>query len=133
MKQIRSPARSCWRAAATARSAPLRASCCSSALAPSSTWCRTAVLVRPWTDLAGGLVAGHFATLASGSTLLSGGRIQAVAVASDWRLPAMPQLNALAEQGAKDMVLERWWGPVAPVGTPHAFVASFMPRWATHR
>ena len=70
------------------------------------------------TDPAGGLVAGHFATLASGSTLLSGGRIQAVAVAADWRLPAMPQLNALAEQGAKDVVLKQWWGLVAPVGTP---------------
>ena len=39
------------------------------------------------TDLAGGLVAGHLATLASGSALLSGERSQAVAVAADRRLP----------------------------------------------
>lgn len=70
------------------------------------------------TDLAGGLVAGHFATLASGSALLSGGRIQAVAVAAERRLPVMPQMPTLAEQGVKDMVLEQWWGLVAPVGTP---------------
>ena len=70
------------------------------------------------TDLAGGLVAGHFATLASGSALLSGGRIQAVAVAAERRLPVMPQMPTMAEQGVKDMVLEQWWGLVAPVGTP---------------
>jgi tripartite-type tricarboxylate transporter receptor subunit TctC len=70
------------------------------------------------TDLAGGLVAGHFATLASGSALLTGGRIRAVAVAAERRLPVMPQMPTLAEQGVKDMVLEQWWGLVAPVGTP---------------
>ena len=70
------------------------------------------------TDLAGGIVAGHFATLASASALLSGARIQAVAVAAERRLPLMSQLPTLAEQGVKDMVLEQWWGLVAPVGTP---------------
>ena len=70
------------------------------------------------TDLAGGIVAGHFATLASASALLSGARIQAVAVAAERRLPLMSQLPTLAEQGVKDMVLEQWWGLVAPAGTP---------------
>jgi tripartite-type tricarboxylate transporter receptor subunit TctC len=70
------------------------------------------------TDLAGGLVAGHFATLASGSALLSGGRIQAVAVAAAQRLPVQAQVPTLAEQGVKGMVLEQWWGLVAPTGTP---------------
>ena len=70
------------------------------------------------TDLAGGLVAGHLATLASGSALLSGERSEAVAVAADRRLPVMPQMPTMAEQGVKDMVLEQWWGLVAPAGTP---------------
>ncbi len=74
------------------------------------------------TDLAGGLVAGHFATLASGSALLSGGRIRAVAVASAQRLPVQPQVPTLAEQDVKDMVLEQWWGLVAPAGTPPAVI-----------
>jgi tripartite-type tricarboxylate transporter receptor subunit TctC len=70
------------------------------------------------TDLAGGLVSGHFATLASGSALLSGGRIRGAAVAAGQRLPVLPAVPTLTEQGVKDMVLEQWWGLVAPVGTP---------------
>jgi tripartite-type tricarboxylate transporter receptor subunit TctC len=61
---------------------------------------------------------GSLSHLASGSALLSGGRIQAVAVAAAQRLPVQAQVPTLAEQGVKGMVLEQWWGLVAPTGTP---------------
>lgn len=70
------------------------------------------------TDVAGGLVAGHFATIASASSLMAAGRVRPVAVASARRLPVMPSVPTLAELGVKDMVLEQWWGLVAPAGTP---------------
>jgi tripartite-type tricarboxylate transporter receptor subunit TctC len=70
------------------------------------------------TDVAGGLTAGHFATLASASALVSSGRIKPIAVASEKRLPVMPDVPTLAEQGVQGMVLEQWWGLVAPAGTP---------------
>jgi tripartite-type tricarboxylate transporter receptor subunit TctC len=74
------------------------------------------------TDVAAGLTAGHFATLASASALVSGGRIKPVAVASERRLPVMPDVPTLAEQGVPGMVLEQWWGLVAPAGTPKPVV-----------
>lgn len=70
------------------------------------------------TDVAGGLVAGHFATIASASALMSAGRVRPLAVAAARRLPVMPDVPTLAELGVKDMVLEQWWGLVAPAGTP---------------
>lgn len=69
------------------------------------------------TDVAAGLVAGHFATLASASALVGAGRVQPVAVASAKRLPVLPEVPTLAELGVPDMVLEQWWGLVAPTGT----------------
>lgn len=70
------------------------------------------------TDVAGGLVAGHFATVASASALMSAGRVRPIAVASARRLPVLPDVPTLAELGVRDMVLEQWWGLVAPAKTP---------------
>ena len=47
----------------------------------------------------------------------SGGRIQAVAMAAEQRLPVLPQLPTLAEQGIKDMVLERLPGRNSPASS----------------
>jgi tripartite-type tricarboxylate transporter receptor subunit TctC len=74
------------------------------------------------TDVAGGLVGGHFATVASASALMSAGRVQPVAVASAKRLPVLPAVPTLAELGIPDLVLEQWWGLVAPTATPDATV-----------
>jgi tripartite-type tricarboxylate transporter receptor subunit TctC len=74
------------------------------------------------TDVAAGLVAGHFATIASASALMAAGRVRPIAVASARRLPVMPAVPTLAELGVKDMVLEQWWALVAPTGTPDKVV-----------
>lgn len=70
------------------------------------------------TDVAAQQVSAHFATLASASALVSAGRVAPIAVASAKRLPVMPDVPTLAEQGVPDMVIEQWWGMVAPAGTP---------------
>jgi len=69
-------------------------------------------------DVAGGQVSAHFSTLASASALVAAGRVKPVAVASAKRLPVMPDVPTLAELGVPDMVIEQWWGLVAPAGTP---------------
>lgn len=74
------------------------------------------------TDVAAGLVAGHFATLASASALVAAGRVQPVAVASAKRLPVLPDVPTLAELGVPDMVLEQWWGLAAPAATADGVV-----------
>ena len=72
------------------------------------------------TDVAAGLVAGHFATLASGAALLSGGKIRAIAVAGKSRMdpPALRNVPTFAELGYKDFEVNQWWALVAPATTP---------------
>jgi tripartite-type tricarboxylate transporter receptor subunit TctC len=71
-------------------------------------------------DVASGQVAAHFATLASGASLLSAGKIRALAVTSNRRMdvPSMRSVPTLAELGVKDMALNQWWALVAPATTP---------------
>jgi tripartite-type tricarboxylate transporter receptor subunit TctC len=69
-------------------------------------------------DVAGGQVSAHFATLASASALVAAGRVKPIAVASAKRLPVLPDVPTLTELGVTDMVIEQWWGLVAPAGTP---------------
>lgn len=71
------------------------------------------------TDVAAGLVAGHFATLASGASLLSAGKLRALAVAGSRRLdvPALRSVPTFAELGYKNFVVNQWWALVAPATT----------------
>jgi len=71
------------------------------------------------TDVAAALVAGHFATLASGAALLSAGKIRALAVAGKSRMntPAMRDVPTFAELGYKDFEINQWWALVAPATT----------------
>ncbi len=72
------------------------------------------------TDVAAGLTAGHFATLASGAALLSAGKIKALAVTSRRRMdvPALRGVPSLTELGMKDFEINQWWALVAPSTTP---------------
>jgi tripartite-type tricarboxylate transporter receptor subunit TctC len=72
------------------------------------------------TDVAGGLVAGHFATLASGSSLLGAGKLSALMVTGSARLPALPDVPTAREAGIDGMQFEQWWALVAPAATPVA-------------
>ena len=71
------------------------------------------------TDVAAGLVACHFATLASGAALLSAGKIRAVAVAGKRRMdtPALRDVPTFGELGYKDFEINQWWALVAPATT----------------
>ncbi|WP_027731013.1 tripartite tricarboxylate transporter substrate-binding protein [Variovorax paradoxus] len=72
------------------------------------------------TDVAAGTVAGHFATLASGSSLLGANRIRPLLVTSAQRvnIPGLKEVPALAESGLKGMEIDQWWALVAPATTP---------------
>lgn len=73
-------------------------------------------------ELAGGHVNLYIATLASGAGTLRTGRISAVAVASEKRISALPNVPTLVELGMTDMVVNQWWGYVAPVNVPGSIV-----------
>jgi len=72
------------------------------------------------------LVAGHvqtgFTTLATASGALDGGGVRALAIASEARLPSRPNIPTLKEAGV-DLVVEHWWGVLAPAGVPTPIAA----------
>jgi tripartite-type tricarboxylate transporter receptor subunit TctC len=76
-------------------------------------------------DLLGGTVDYMFdmAPAALGYLKSTPPKMRALAVASDKRLPAMPDVPTFAELGIKDMEISNWFGIVAPKGTPPAIVA----------
>ncbi|MBY4947203.1 tripartite tricarboxylate transporter substrate binding protein [Cupriavidus respiraculi] len=75
------------------------------------------------TDVAAQLVAGHFATLASGSSLLGTGKLSALMVTGATRLPALPMVPTAAEARLPGMQLNQWWAMVVPAKTPPEIVA----------
>src|SRR5690554_5415894 len=50
------------------------------------------------------------------------GRAKALAVASDERLPGIPDVPTTAEAGLPALKLEAWYGVFAPAGTPEAII-----------
>lgn len=70
------------------------------------------------TDVAAGMVSGHFATLASGSSLYAAGRLSALMVTGPARLPALPGVPTAREAGIDGMDFNQWWAVVAPATTP---------------
>jgi tripartite-type tricarboxylate transporter receptor subunit TctC len=70
------------------------------------------------TDVAAGMVAGHFATLASGSSLHAAGKLSALMVTGPARLPALPGVPTAREAGIEGMDFNQWWAVVAPATTP---------------
>jgi len=55
------------------------------------------------------------------SSLLKAGKLRALAVTSEQRMPAYPQVPTLKEQGI-DLAVNLWAGLFAPAGTPPAIV-----------
>jgi tripartite-type tricarboxylate transporter receptor subunit TctC len=74
-------------------------------------------------ELAGGQVQIYMATFASGVGTLRTGRITAVAVASEKRIDALPDVPTFGELGFKDVIINQWWGYVAPANVPGTIVA----------
>lgn len=70
------------------------------------------------TDVAAGLVTAHFATLASGNSLLAAGKISALMVTGTSRLAALPEVPTAREAGIEGMQFNQWWALVAPATTP---------------
>jgi tripartite-type tricarboxylate transporter receptor subunit TctC len=74
-------------------------------------------------ELAGGQVQLGIFTLASAAGTLRTGRITPVAIAGDKRVDALPDVPTLGELGLKDLVINQWWGYVAPASVPGAIIA----------
>jgi tripartite-type tricarboxylate transporter receptor subunit TctC len=73
-------------------------------------------------DLIAGQVDIMFDGLGSSANHIKGGRIKALAVASEKRAPGFPDTPTTAEAGVPSYQVATWYGLWAPKGTPQAIV-----------
>jgi tripartite-type tricarboxylate transporter receptor subunit TctC len=89
----------------------------------------TNIVHVPYKGSAGALndvVAGHvqasISSLQSASALTQSGKLRMLAVMGRERAPTFPQVPTMAELGYGNMVVETWYGVLAPAATPAATV-----------
>jgi tripartite-type tricarboxylate transporter receptor subunit TctC len=75
-----------------------------------------------YADIVSGLVQIAFPSVPSAMPYIQGGRVRPLAVTTPKRLPALPDLPTLTEDGAKGVVVVNWYGIVAPRDTPSELV-----------
>lgn len=75
------------------------------------------------TDLLGGTIQVMFTTVASATSLIKAGKLKALAVTSEKRTPAFPDLPTVAEAGVPGYAAESWYGLFAPAKTPASAIA----------
>src|SRR2546426_446641 len=73
-------------------------------------------------DTVAGQIQATFTTPATAAGHLKAGRVRALAVTADQRLPDYSDVPTLAESGVKNLVIQHWWGLLAPAGLPQAVI-----------
>jgi tripartite-type tricarboxylate transporter receptor subunit TctC len=73
-------------------------------------------------DVAGGRVEMFITTPSSAIGLVRGGKLKALAVASEARVAALPEVPTAAEAGLPGFVVDAWFAFFAPAGTPPEIV-----------
>jgi len=66
----------------------------------------------------GSHVKAAFANVVAALPLVRAGKLRALAVSAERRLPVAPELPTMAEAGVAGVVASAWYGLVAPAGTP---------------
>jgi tripartite-type tricarboxylate transporter receptor subunit TctC len=74
------------------------------------------------TDLVGGQVQATVAALQTMAPFVKNGRARMLAVLSEERSPAFPDVPTMRELGHKDLVVDTWYGLFAPANTPPEIV-----------
>ena len=75
------------------------------------------------TDLVAGQIEMSFADMVPSVPHVKSGRLRALAVTSEQRSPALPELPTMAEAGVKEPFPQTWWAITAPKGTPAAIIS----------
>ena len=77
------------------------------------------------TDVIGGQVSGFFGDLPGLIGHIRGGRLKPLGIAAAKRLPLLPQVSTLAEQGIAGVESNNWYALVAPAKTPPDQIDAF--------
>ena len=75
-------------------------------------------------DLLAGRLDFMFATTATALPHIAAGRLRALAVPTEARLPALPAVPTMAESGFAAFALRSWFGVMAPARTPPGLIAA---------
>ncbi|MFM9887810.1 MAG: Bug family tripartite tricarboxylate transporter substrate binding protein [Burkholderiales bacterium] len=73
-------------------------------------------------DAMGNQLDAAISSSASGLVFVTGGKLRVLAVTSAKRFAALPDVPTFEELGYKNMIVDNWWGLVAPAGTPKAVI-----------
>ena len=74
------------------------------------------------TDMIGGQIDIGFETTSVTFTHVREGKVRALGVATEQRLPELPDVPTMIESGVPDFIASSWTGIVAPAGTPRPIV-----------
>ncbi len=74
------------------------------------------------TDVVAGQIPVTFTSMATAASQVKSGRLRILGVTSAKRLPAFPNVATFAESGVPGMVVEHWWGVMAPAGVPRPII-----------
>ena len=73
-------------------------------------------------DLLGGRIQVTFQSVPGAMSYVKGGRLKAIAIGGDKRLPTLPQVPTFSEAGLRDFDVNTWFGVLVPSGTPNEIV-----------
>jgi tripartite-type tricarboxylate transporter receptor subunit TctC len=82
------------------------------------------------TDLLGGHVPVMLISATLAAPQVAAGKVRALAVTSEKRLPVMPNVPTFAEAGYPDFHPQQWTGLFVPTGTPAAIIARLTTEFA---
>ncbi len=75
------------------------------------------------TDVIGGHVQASIVSLQTSSNFINSGQLKMLAVMSAERSPAFSKVPTLKESGHANLVVDTWYGVMAPAGTPPEIIA----------
>jgi tripartite-type tricarboxylate transporter receptor subunit TctC len=74
------------------------------------------------TDLVGGQIAMVFSDMVPALPQIKGGKLRALAVTSEQRSAALPDVPTMIEAGVAEPIPETWWAILSPKGTPAVII-----------
>jgi tripartite-type tricarboxylate transporter receptor subunit TctC len=74
------------------------------------------------TDVVAGQIPATFTSMATAAPFAQSGRLRILGVTSAKRLAAFPDVPTFEESGVSGMIVEHWWGVMAPAGVPRPVI-----------